>query len=56
LHFGGDDEQSLELVGNAGVLKIGLYTLDQLLIAIEAGGGDKAMYGLAEVAVVEIRE
>ena len=54
LHLGGYDEQSLQLLRDVGVLEIRFDALDEILVAVEAGGGDVAVAGLAIVAVVEV--
>lgn len=52
LDFPGDHQWSFQLFRDAGVLEIGLYPRDQLLVVIKARCGDCAVNRLAVIAVV----
>jgi len=56
LHFAGNHQQRLQLLGDGRMLEVGLDALHEVFIPIEMRRGNRTMDALAEVTVVQIRD
>src|ERR1700691_167441 len=56
LYFTGDSQQRLEFAGDIRALKIALYRLNRILVSTEVMRRNRAMGGLAVVAIVARRD